>query len=90
MTRGMGDQGDGWLNRGWEAKWGMGFVEISGGDGWPAGEWVAKLVARLFVTASSLGLNPDISQKIINERHKQRSGKHTIARQRILLNPSYS
>jgi hypothetical protein len=30
---------------------------------------------------SSLGSNPDISQKIQNGRHKQRSGQHTLARQ---------
>jgi len=60
------------------------------GDGWPAMGLVAKLVARLFVTASALGFNPDISQKIIYERHKQWNGKYTISRQKILLNPSYS
>jgi hypothetical protein len=40
---------------------------------------MAKLVARLLVTASSLGSNPDIRQKIINGRHKQKSGKHILS-----------
>jgi hypothetical protein len=33
---------------------------------------------------SSLGPNPGISQKCINVRHKQRSGQHTLARQKII------
>ncbi len=44
--------------------------------------WVAKSVARQLATASTLGSNPDIPQKIINGRHKQRSGRHTLARQK--------
>jgi hypothetical protein len=38
---------------------------------------VAKLVARSLATA-------DILQKIINERHKQRSGQHTLTREKNL------
>jgi hypothetical protein len=39
------------------------------------GRWVANLVARL-------GSNPEISQKIRNWRHKQKSGQHTLAQQK--------
>jgi hypothetical protein len=53
--------------------------EISG----KKGGGVAKLVARLLaIYGSSLGSNPDISQKFKNGRHKQRSGQHTVARQK--------
>jgi hypothetical protein len=44
---------------------------------------MAKLVARLLFTASSLGLNPDIHQKKINGRHKQKSGKDTLSAKKI-------
>ncbi len=49
------NKGNGWLKRGWVDK---------------KGEWVTKkgvgwliLVARLLITARSLGSNPDIPQK---------------------------
>ncbi len=32
---------------------------------------------------STLGSNPDIPQKIINGLHRRRSGRHTLARQKI-------
>jgi hypothetical protein len=44
---------------------------------------VAKLLALLLATESSLDSNPDIIFKIIHGRHKQRSGLHTLARQKI-------
>ncbi len=49
--------------------------------------WVAKLVARLLFTASSLAAfeHPNIHQKIINGCHKQKSGKHTISAVKISL-----
>jgi hypothetical protein len=45
--------------------------------------WEANLVARLVVTANSLGSNTDIPQESQSGRHKQRSGQHTLARQKI-------
>jgi hypothetical protein len=35
---------------------------------------------------SSLGPNPDISQKYKTARHKRRSGQHSLARQKIHKN----
>jgi hypothetical protein len=46
------------------------------------GRWVAKLAAHLLATAA----HPDISQKIQNGRHKQRSGQHTVTRQTNVQN----
>jgi hypothetical protein len=43
---------------------------------------VAKLVAQLFVTVSSL--------KIINGRHKQRRGRHTLVHQKMLFYVRFS
>ncbi len=53
--------------------------------------WVAKLVANLLVTSSSLGSDPDIPQKskTIRGLHKQKSDKHTLAR-KIFLNKNNS
>ncbi len=46
---------------------------------------MAKLVCSAPACyGSSLGSNPDIS-KTINRRHKQRSGQHTLARQKKIL-----
>jgi hypothetical protein len=48
------------------------------------GRWVAKFIARLLASAfgSSLGSNPDISQKY-KMGHKQWSGYHNLAFQKI-------
>ncbi len=45
---------------------------------------MAKLEARLLtIAALCMGSNPDISQKIQNGRHKQRSGRLTLAAKKI-------
>jgi hypothetical protein len=46
------------------------------------GRWVAKLVARLLATAA-LWVRVQISLKKIHKGHKQKSGQHTLARQKI-------
>jgi len=52
------------------------------GDRWlkvGSGRWVVRAPA---CNGISLGSNPDISQKYVqNGRHKQRNGQHTLARQ---------
>ncbi len=60
-------------------------------DGWMAKlvGWMAKMVlkmdgsvdsaARLLVTVSSLGSNPDIYKNLLKGLHKQSSGQHTLA-----------
>jgi hypothetical protein len=53
------------------------------GDWWLSLRWIAKLVSGLLVTASFVGSNPDIPKKPQHGRHKQRSGQHTVARQKI-------
>ncbi len=45
----------------------------------------ARLLAHSFVTASSLGSNPDMPQKIKNGRHRQSRGRHTLARHNFLI-----
>ncbi len=45
-----------------------------------AGRWVAELVARLSATAALWVRNQTPLKK--NERHEQRSGQHTLARQK--------
>jgi hypothetical protein len=64
-------EGDGWL------RW----SEIGGYVG---GRWAAKLVERLLAMVLSrfVSRHRHIS-KIKNGRHKQRSGLHTLARQKI-------
>ncbi len=47
---------------------------------------MAKLVARLVVPASFLGSNPDILQTIINGRHQQSSGQHSLSRKKCPKN----
>jgi hypothetical protein len=57
------------------------------GDGWLSTvtqlvwKWVAKLVAHLLATAA-LWFESGHLSKIQNGRHKQRSGQHTLARQK--------
>ncbi len=63
-----GYEGDGWLCR----EMG-GYVKEMGG-------YVGSAPACY---SSTLGLNPDISRKYKNWRHKQRSGHHTPARKKI-------
>jgi hypothetical protein len=46
---------------------------------------MAKLVARLLVTASSLGSNPDIPQKSQMGDSNQKSCQHTLAHQKIYI-----
>jgi hypothetical protein len=57
------------------------FSEVEG-DGWLSfREWVLKLVARLLATATLL-VRIQTSLKNTKWRHKQRSGQHTLARQK--------
>jgi hypothetical protein len=58
-------------------------VAKMGGDGWLKwGRWVAKLVERLLATARQLAG--------FESRHKQRSGQHTVASQKIYKKEEYS
>jgi hypothetical protein len=52
------------------------------GDGWLS--WVAKFVARLLATAA-LWVRTRHLSKIKNRRPKQKSGQHTLARQKNYL-----
>ncbi len=79
----MAKQGDGWLSRGMGGKergW------IAKKVGWVAkkGGWAAKLVAcplaRMLREHSEFEFRHP--SKIINGRHKQRSGQHVLARQK--------
>jgi hypothetical protein len=52
------------------------------------GRWVAKLVAPDKVALWGVRIQTYLSvSKIQNGRHKQRSGQHTLARQKNLVSP---
>ncbi len=48
-----------------------------------AGRWVAKLVAHLLSAAALRVWIQTYLKRIQNERHKERSGQHTLVRQKI-------
>jgi hypothetical protein len=71
-----------WMDKSgrWVAKSGS-WVAKSGRRVAKSGRWVAKLVALLLLRQLS-GFEPRHFSKIQNRQHKQRSGQHSLARQK--------